>query len=80
MIIILLLAAKVTNIPVLVIHDNNDVEVPVKAGIHIHNYLKTEHYFFNRWIGTQKNFRKSKVIEKQYNSFKTYKQNFKLEN
>jgi predicted esterase len=33
------------NIPVLVIHDNNDVEVPVKAGIHIHNYLKTEHYF-----------------------------------
>jgi dipeptidyl aminopeptidase/acylaminoacyl peptidase len=39
------LAAKVTNIPVLVIHDNNDVEVPVKAGIHIHNYLKTEHYF-----------------------------------
>jgi hypothetical protein len=31
------------NIPVLVIHDNNDVEVPVKAGIHIHS-LTTENF------------------------------------
>jgi predicted esterase len=38
-------SSQSNNIPVLVIHDNNDVEVPVKAGIHIHNYLKTEHYF-----------------------------------
>jgi hypothetical protein len=51
--IILFLAAKVTNISVLVIHDNNDVEVPVKAGIHIHNFKK-RNIIFNRWIGTQK--------------------------
>ena len=58
------LAAKVTNIPVLVIHDNNDVEVPVKAGIHIHNYLKNGTLFLTDGLGHRKILGNQKVIEK----------------
>lgn len=58
------LAAKLTNIPVLVIHDNNDVEVPVKAGIHIHNYLKNGTLFLTDGLGHRKILGNQKVIEK----------------
>ncbi|MFV8355224.1 alpha/beta fold hydrolase [Flavobacterium sp. XS1P32] len=58
------LAAKVTTIPVLVIHDNNDVEVPVKAGIHIHNYLKNGTLFLTDGLGHRKILGNQKVIEK----------------
>ena len=58
------LAAKVTNIPVLIIHDNNDVEVPVKAGIHIHNYLKNGTLFLTDGLGHRKILGNQKVIEK----------------
>ena len=53
-----------TNIPVLVIHDNNDVEVPVKAGIHIHNYLKNGTLFLTDGLGHRKILGNQKVIEK----------------
>lgn len=58
------LAAKVTNIPVLVIHDNNDLEVPVKAGIHIHNYLENGTLFLTDGLGHRKILGNQKVIEK----------------
>ena len=58
------LAAKETAIPVLVIHDNNDPEVPVKAGIHIHKYLKNGELLLTDGLGHRKILGNSKVIEK----------------
>ncbi|MFV8376770.1 alpha/beta hydrolase [Flavobacterium sp. LB1P62] len=58
------LAAKKTTIPVLVIHDNNDPEVPVKAGIHIHKYLKNGELFLTDGLGHRKILGSPKVIEK----------------
>jgi len=58
------LAAKETEIPVLVIHDNNDPEVPVKAGIHIHKYLQNGELLLTDGLGHRKILGNSKVIEK----------------
>ncbi|MFV5693314.1 alpha/beta fold hydrolase [Flavobacterium sp. LT1R49] len=58
------LAAKETTIPVLVIHDNNDPEVPVTAGIHIHKYLKNGTLFLTDGLGHRKILGNPKVIEK----------------
>jgi pimeloyl-ACP methyl ester carboxylesterase len=58
------LAAKETAIPVLVIHDNNDPEVPVKAGIHIHKYLQNGELLLTDGLGHRKILGNSKVIEK----------------
>lgn len=58
------LAAKETAIPVLVIHDNNDPEVPVTAGIHIHKYLKNGALFLTDGLGHRKILGNPKVIEK----------------
>lgn len=58
------LAAKETNIPVLVIHDNNDSEVPVKAGIHIHQYLKNGTLLLTDGLGHRKILGNHNVIEK----------------
>ncbi|MGO4903979.1 alpha/beta fold hydrolase [Flavobacterium sp. W20_MBD1_R3] len=58
------LAAKETAIPVLVIHDNNDPEVPVKAGIHIHKYLKNGALLLTDGLGHRKILGNPKVIEK----------------
>ncbi|MFV8335566.1 alpha/beta fold hydrolase [Flavobacterium sp. RSP29] len=58
------LAAKETTIPVLVIHDNNDPEVPVKAGIHIHKYLKNGTLLLTDGLGHRKILGNPKVIEK----------------
>jgi pimeloyl-ACP methyl ester carboxylesterase len=58
------LAAKKTTIPVLVIHDNNDPEVPVKAGIHIHKYLKNGELLLTDGLGHRKILGNNKVIEK----------------
>jgi esterase/lipase len=41
-------AAKDITIPVLVIHDKDDPEVPVKAGLHIYDHLKNGEPFINR--------------------------------
>jgi pimeloyl-ACP methyl ester carboxylesterase len=58
------LAAKETTIPVLVIHDNNDSEVPVKAGIHIHKHLKNGELLLTNGLGHRKILGNHKVIEK----------------
>jgi pimeloyl-ACP methyl ester carboxylesterase len=51
-------------IPVLVIHDKNDSEVPVKAGIHIHKHLKNGELFLTEGLGHRKILGNSIVIEK----------------
>lgn len=58
------LAAKETAIPVLVIHDNNDPEVPVTAGIHIHKYLKNGELLLTDGLGHRKILGNHKVIER----------------
>ncbi|TDE41994.1 alpha/beta hydrolase [Flavobacterium rhamnosiphilum] len=58
------LAAKETAIPVLVIHDNNDPEVPVTAGIHIHKYLQNGELLLTDGLGHRKILGNHKVIEK----------------
>lgn len=58
------LAATSTTIPVLVIHDYNDSEVPVKAGIHIHKYLKNGELMLTEGLGHRKILGNSAVIEK----------------
>ncbi|MFV8344467.1 alpha/beta fold hydrolase [Flavobacterium sp. ZB4P13] len=58
------LAAKETTIPVLVIHDNNDPEVPVTAGIHIHKYLKNGELLLTDGLGHRKILGNHKVIER----------------
>lgn len=58
------LAAKETTIPVLVIHDHHDPEVPVKAGINIHKYLKNGELLLTDGLGHRKILGNPKVIEK----------------
>lgn len=55
-----------TNItfPVLVIHDNNDLEVPVNAGINIQKHLKNGELFLTYELGHQKILGNQIVIEK----------------
>lgn len=56
-------ATEIT-IPVLVIHDKNDYEVPVSAGIHIHKHLKKGTLFLTDGLGHRKILGNSAVIEK----------------
>jgi pimeloyl-ACP methyl ester carboxylesterase len=73
------LAAQETAIPVLVIHDNNDPEVPVKAGIHIHKYLKNGELLLTDGLGHRKILGNPEVIEKTV-QFIQNKQNTTLYN
>ena len=66
-------AMKVT-IPVLVIHDKNDNEVPVKAGIHIHKHLKNGELFLTEELGHQKILGNQVVIEKIVNFIQGHKE------
>jgi len=58
------LAAGETDIPVLVIHDQNDPEVPVKAGINIHNHLKNGDLLLTEGLGHRKILGNEAVIKK----------------
>ena len=58
------LAAAETAIPVLVIHDQNDPEVPVKAGINIHNHLKNGELLLTEGLGHRKILGNDAVIKK----------------
>lgn len=58
------LAAAETAIPVLVIHDYDDPEVPVKAGIHIHKHLKNGELMLTKGLGHRKILGNNAVIEK----------------
>ena len=57
-------AAKEIEISVLVIHDENDPEVPVKAGIHIHEHLKNGSLFLTEGLGHRKVLGNQSVIKK----------------
>ncbi len=45
------IAAKEIEIPVLIIHDNDDEEVPIKCAIHIHKHLKKGHLMITKGLG-----------------------------
>jgi pimeloyl-ACP methyl ester carboxylesterase len=57
-------AAQKVNIPVLVIHDQDDPEVPVKAGIHIHEHLQNGSLFLTEGLGHRKILGNHNVIQK----------------
>lgn len=57
-------SAKEIEIPVLVIHDENDNEVPVKASIHIYEQLKKGELMLTKGLGHRKILGDAKVIEK----------------
>ena len=57
-------AAQEVKIPVLVIHDNDDPEVPVKAGVHIHKHLKEGTLYLTEGLGHRKILGNQNVIKK----------------
>jgi len=64
-------AAQKVKIPVLVIHDNDDPEVPVKAGIHIHQNLENGTLFLTDGLGHRKILGNQNVIKKILDFIKT---------
>ena len=56
-------AAKSVQIPVLVIHDTNDAEVPVKAAHHIHKHLTKGEIFITKELGHRKILGDEQVIK-----------------
>ena len=63
-------AAEKTLIPTLVVHDKNDPEVSVKAGINIHNHLKNGELMLTEKLGHRKILADQQVIEKIINFIK----------
>jgi pimeloyl-ACP methyl ester carboxylesterase len=57
-------SAMEITIPVLVIHDKNDKEVPVTASINIHKHLKNGELLLTEELGHQKILGNKEVIEK----------------
>jgi pimeloyl-ACP methyl ester carboxylesterase len=57
-------AAKEITIPVLVIHDKDDPEVPVKAGQHIYDHLKNGKLLLTEGLGHRKILGDAEVIQK----------------
>lgn len=57
-------AASQIKIPVLVIHDNHDPEVSIKAGIHIHDHLENGTLFLTDNLGHRKILGNQNVIRK----------------
>ncbi|WP_264550831.1 alpha/beta fold hydrolase [Flavobacterium sp. N2038] len=64
-------AAQKVKIPVLVVHDNDDPEVPVKAGIHIHQQLENGTLFLTDNLGHRKILGNHNVIKKTLDFIKT---------
>ncbi|TRX16548.1 alpha/beta fold hydrolase [Flavobacterium franklandianum] len=54
-------------IPVLVIHDIIDIEVPISAAFHIHKHLKNGELFVTEGLGHRKILGNSEVIDKVIN-------------
>jgi pimeloyl-ACP methyl ester carboxylesterase len=57
-------AAAKTPVPFLVIHDKNDPDVPVKAGIHIHQHLKNGQLILTEGLGHRKILGNHAIVEK----------------
>ncbi|MBC5838311.1 alpha/beta fold hydrolase [Flavobacterium muglaense] len=60
-------AAEQIKLPVLVVHDNQDFEVPVKAGLHIHKHLSNGELMLTERLGHRKILGDANVIEKVIN-------------
>lgn len=58
------IAAKEVSIPVLIVHDNNDEDVPVSAAHHIQKYLADSELMITDGLGHRKILGDSKVIKK----------------
>ena len=58
------IVAKEVQIPVLVIHDNDDADVPVKAAHNIHENLKDSELLITNGLGHRKILGDAKVIKK----------------
>lgn len=58
------IAAKEVSIPILVIHDENDDDVPVTAGQHIHQHLKNGQIMITKELGHRKILGDSNVIQR----------------
>ena len=58
------IAAKDVTVPVLLIHDNNDADVPVSAAHHISKYLAHHELMITEGLGHRKILGDSKVIKK----------------
>ncbi len=57
-------AAAELDLPVLVVHDNQDYEVPVQAGINIHQHCKNGELMLTEGLGHRKILGDSQVIQK----------------
>jgi len=57
-------AARTLDVPILVIHDKNDLEVPVQAGINIHQHCKNGELMLTEGLGHRKILGDSQVIKK----------------
>ena len=57
-------SAMEITIPVLVLHDKKDLDVPVTAGINIYNHLENGKLFLTEGLGHRKILGNSVVIEK----------------
>jgi pimeloyl-ACP methyl ester carboxylesterase len=57
------LAAKDLAVPVLVIHDSNDVEVPLKCAVHIHKNLKKGKLMITSGLGHRKILGNEEVLK-----------------
>jgi pimeloyl-ACP methyl ester carboxylesterase len=64
-------AAQKIKIPVLVIHDHDDPEVSVKAGIHIHKQLENGTLYLTEGLGHRKILGNQNVIKKALDFIKT---------
>lgn len=58
------IAAREVTIPVLVIHDTDDTDVPVKAAYHIHKNLKESELMITNGLGHRKILGDAKAIKK----------------
>lgn len=57
-------AAATLDIPILVVHDENDFDVPLKEGIHIYDHTKNGELIITQGLGHRKILGDTKVIEK----------------
>ncbi|WP_396212590.1 alpha/beta hydrolase [Flavobacterium sp.] len=57
-------AAKEVSIPVLIIHDENDLDVNVKAAYHIHEHLKNSKIIITKELGHRKILGNTEVIKR----------------
>ena len=65
-------SARKIDIPVLVIHDKDDDEVPVSCALHIHQNLKNGELLLTQNLGHRKILGDTEVIQKTINFITSY--------